>query len=160
MLSWKFSIPSPHSALLHTHSQFLALAFSCTGHIKFALPRCRSSQWWPTRPSSVTYAARNLSSGGYWLVHIVVPPIGLQTPLAPWVFSLAPLLGTVCSTQYMTVSKHFCICQALAYPHTKQLYQGPFSKILLVYEKVSGFSGWLWDGSLGVVVSGRAILSS
>ena len=22
---------------------------------------------------------------GYWLVHNVVPPIGLQTPLAPWV---------------------------------------------------------------------------
>jgi hypothetical protein len=30
---------------------------------------------------------------GYWLVHIVVPPIGLQTPSAPWVLSLAPQLG-------------------------------------------------------------------
>jgi hypothetical protein len=30
---------------------------------------------------------------GYWLVHNVVPPIGLQTPLAPWVLSLAPPLG-------------------------------------------------------------------
>jgi hypothetical protein len=28
---------------------------------------------------------------GYWLVHNVVPPIGLQIPLAPWVLSLAPL---------------------------------------------------------------------
>jgi hypothetical protein len=27
---------------------------------------------------------------GYWLVHIVVPPIGLQFPIAPWVISLAP----------------------------------------------------------------------
>jgi hypothetical protein len=27
---------------------------------------------------------------GYWLVHNVVPPIGLQFPLAPWVLSLAP----------------------------------------------------------------------
>jgi hypothetical protein len=27
--------------------------------------------------------------GGYWLVHMVVPPIGLQIPLAPWVLSLA-----------------------------------------------------------------------
>jgi hypothetical protein len=27
---------------------------------------------------------------GYWLVHIVLPPIGLQTPSAPWVLSLAP----------------------------------------------------------------------
>jgi hypothetical protein len=50
------------------------------GHIKFARPRCLSSQWWETRPSSATYAVRDKSSGGYWLVHIVVPPIGLQTP--------------------------------------------------------------------------------
>jgi hypothetical protein len=28
------------------------------------------------------------SSGGYWLVHIVVLPMGLQTPSAPWVLSL------------------------------------------------------------------------
>jgi hypothetical protein len=33
-----------------------------------------------TRPSSDTYAARDTSSGGYWLVHIAVPPIGLQIP--------------------------------------------------------------------------------
>jgi hypothetical protein len=46
-------------------------------------------QWWPTRPSSDTYEGRDTSSRGYWLVHIVVPPIGLQIPLAPWVFSLA-----------------------------------------------------------------------
>jgi hypothetical protein len=36
---------------------------------------------------------------GYWLVHIVVPPIGLQTPLASWVLSLAPSLGALCSIQ-------------------------------------------------------------
>jgi hypothetical protein len=34
---------------------------------------------------------------GYWLVHIVVPPIGLQIPLAPWVLSLAPPLGALWS---------------------------------------------------------------
>ena len=33
------------------------------GHIKFARPRGLSSQWWPTRPSSATYAARDTSSG-------------------------------------------------------------------------------------------------
>ena len=32
--------------------------------------------------------------GGYWLVNIV-PPIGLQNPLAPWVLSLAPSLDTI-----------------------------------------------------------------
>jgi hypothetical protein len=52
-----------------------------------------------TRPSSDSYTARNTSSGrgggGYWLVHIVVPPIGLKFPLAPWVLSLAPPLGAL-----------------------------------------------------------------
>ena len=32
---------------------------------------------------------------GYWLVHIVDPPIGLQFPLAPWILSLAPPLGAL-----------------------------------------------------------------
>jgi hypothetical protein len=32
---------------------------------------------------------------GYWLVRIVVPPIGLQTPLAPWVLSLVPSFGAL-----------------------------------------------------------------
>jgi hypothetical protein len=27
---------------------------------------------------------------GYWMVHIVVPPMGLQTPSAPWILSLIP----------------------------------------------------------------------
>jgi hypothetical protein len=53
---------------------------------------------------------------GYWLVHIVGPPMGLQTPSAPWVLSLAPSLGTLCSVQWIAVSIHFCICQALAEP--------------------------------------------
>jgi hypothetical protein len=34
------------------------------GHIEFARPRGLSSQWWQTRPSSATYAARDISSGG------------------------------------------------------------------------------------------------
>jgi hypothetical protein len=33
------------------------------GRRKFARPRGLSSQWWPTRPSSATYAARDRSSG-------------------------------------------------------------------------------------------------
>jgi hypothetical protein len=34
---------------------------------------------------------------GYWLVQNVVPPIGLQIPLASWVLSLAPPLGALWS---------------------------------------------------------------
>ena len=40
--------------------------------------------------------------------------MGLQTPSAPWVLSLAPPLGTLCSVQCLAVSIHLCICQALA----------------------------------------------
>jgi hypothetical protein len=32
--------------------------------------------------------------GGYWLVHIVVPPIGLQTPSAPWVGFSSSSIGS------------------------------------------------------------------
>ena len=99
-------------------------------HIKFAIPRGLSSQ-----------CSQRHKLWGYWLVHIVVLPIGLQTPSAPWVLSLAALLGAPCSIQQMTVSIHFCICQTLASPHKRQLYQGPFSKILLAYAIVSGFGG-------------------
>jgi hypothetical protein len=77
----------------------LAPAFPVLRHIKFAWPMGLSSHWWPTRPSSATYAARDTSFGRYWLVHIVVPPIGLQIPLAPWVLSLAPPLGALWSIQ-------------------------------------------------------------
>jgi hypothetical protein len=54
--------------------------------------------------TSATYATRDTAlvvvvGGGYWLVHIVVPPIGLQTPLGPWVLSLAPSLGVLYSIQ-------------------------------------------------------------
>jgi hypothetical protein len=72
-----------------------------------------------------------MSSGGYWLVHIVAPPIGLQTPSPPWGLSLALPLGTLCSGQWMTVSIHLCICQALAEPIRRQLYQAPVSNHLL-----------------------------
>jgi hypothetical protein len=68
-------------------------------HIKFARTMRLSFQWWPTSPTSDTYAAREMRSGGHWLVHYVVPPIGLQTPLAPWILSLAPPLGALWSIQ-------------------------------------------------------------
>ena len=97
---------------------------------------------------------------GYWLVHIVVPPMGLQTPSAPWVLSLAPSLGTLCSVQWMTVSIHFCICQALAEPLRRQLYQAPVSKHLLASTIVSGFGDCIWDGSPGGAVSGWPFLQS
>jgi hypothetical protein len=87
------------------------------------VPPCVFFDWW--------YSSKELWE--YWLVHIDVPPMGLQSPSAPWVLSLAPSLGTLSSVQWMTVSIHFCICQALAEPHRRQLYQAPVSKACWSY---------------------------
>ena len=86
MLSQKSPIPSPPLSYPPTPT-FWPWRSPVLEHIKFASPMGLSFHWWPTRPSSDTYAPRDTSSGGYWLVHIVVPPIGLQIPLAPWVSS-------------------------------------------------------------------------
>jgi hypothetical protein len=84
--------PPPH------HHQLTATSWPWRSpvlkHIKFARTMGLSFHWWLTRPSSDTYAARETSSGDYGLVHIVVLPIGLQTP---WVVSLAHPLGALCS---------------------------------------------------------------
>jgi hypothetical protein len=49
------------------------------------------------------------SSGDNWIVHIVVPPMGLQTPSALLVLSLVPSLGTLCSAQRAVLSIHLSI---------------------------------------------------
>ena len=85
--------------------------------------------------------------------HIAVPPMGLQTPSAPWVLSLAPSLGTLCSVQWMAVSIHFYICHALAEPLRRQLYQAPVSKLLLAFKIVSGFGGCLWMDLEDIILS-------
>jgi hypothetical protein len=64
MLSWKSPIPSPHPALQPTHSCFLALAFPCTRAYDLLKTKGLSSQCWPTRPSSATYATRDTALGG------------------------------------------------------------------------------------------------
>jgi hypothetical protein len=94
-----YPISPPTSPQSHPpHYHFLAITLPCTEAYKV----CKTK--WPlfslmaslfTRSSSDTYAARDTISGGYWLVHIVVPPIGLQIPLAHWVLSLAPPLGAL-----------------------------------------------------------------
>ena len=110
------------------------------------IPPCVLYGWW--------FSLWEPWGGEYWLVHIVVSPRGLQTPSAPWVFSLAPLLGTLCSIQWMVVNIHFCICQSLAEPLRRQPYQAPVSKHLLASIIMSGFDDCIWHGSPGGEVSG------
>jgi hypothetical protein len=76
-----------------------------------------------------------------------------QTPSAPWVLSLAHSLGTLSSVQWIAVSIHLCICQALTQPLRRELFQASDSNLLLASAIVSGFGGCLWDGSPGGAVS-------
>jgi hypothetical protein len=86
--------------------------------------------------------------------------MGLRTPSATWILSLAPSLGTMCSVQWMAVSTHFCICQALAEPFRRQQYQAPVSMLLLTSTVVSAIGGCIWDGFPGGTVSKWSFLQS
>ena len=92
------------------------------------------------------------------MVHTVVPHKGLQTTSAPWVLSLAPPLGTLCFVQWMAVSIHFCICQALADPLRRQLYQAPVSKHLSWHSPTQGHRDPQDQGSLLPLMSDKVIL--
>ena len=88
---------------------------------------------------------------GYWLVHIVVPLMGLQTPSTPYVLPLAPSFG-----ESVLSSMDGCepsLLYSLAETLRRQLYQVPVSKTLLESPPVSGFGDL--DGSPGGAVSGR-----
>ena len=97
---------------------------------------------------------------GVWLVDIVVLPMGLQTPSAPSVLSLTPPLGTLCSVQWLAVSIHLCICQPLAEPLRRQLYQAPVSIHLLASKIVPWLGNCIWGESPGGTVSGWPFLQS
>ena len=58
-------------------------------------------------------------------------------PSDPWVLSLAPILWSLCSVQWLAESTHLCICQVLAEPLRRQLNQASVSKHLLASTIVS-----------------------
>ena len=68
---------------------------------------------------------------GYWLVHIVVSPMGLQTPSPLWILSITLPLVTQCSVQWLGVSIYLCTCQVLAETLRRQPYQAPVIKTLV-----------------------------
>jgi hypothetical protein len=81
------SIPYP--------SHFLTLAFPCTGAYqiyKSKGPLCQL----------LIHMQLETRAPGYWLVHNVVPPIGLQIPLAPFSSSLigGPVINTIADCEH------------------------------------------------------------
>jgi hypothetical protein len=71
----------------------------------------------------------------------------LQSGSTPLDLSLTPLLGTPCSVQWLAVSIHLCICNALEGSLRRQPYQAPFSMHFLASTIVAGFGNWIWDES-------------
>jgi hypothetical protein len=63
MLSQKSPIPSPLPLPYSPTPTSWPCRSPVLGHIKFARPMGLSFHWWPTRPSSATYAARDTRSG-------------------------------------------------------------------------------------------------
>ena len=70
MLFWKFPIPTSTLLPYPLTPTSWPWQSPILGHIKFAIPRGLSFQWWQTRPSSATYAARNTSSGGVLVMYL------------------------------------------------------------------------------------------
>jgi hypothetical protein len=103
------------------------------------VPPCVFFDWW--------FSSKEL--WGYRLVHIVVLPMGLQTPSAPWVLSLDPSLG-------MIVSIYFCICQALTKALNRELYQAPVTRFICY----SVWVLWLFIGCPSGAVSGWSFFQS
>jgi hypothetical protein len=101
----------------HQPTYFLALAFPYTGASSLHRTKGLSFHWWlghpllhkrlePWVPPCVFFGwwFSPWELWGYWLVHIVVPPTGLQIPSAPCVLSLTPALRTLCSNGWLWAS--------------------------------------------------------
>ena len=87
------------------------------------------------------------------MVHIAVSPMGLQTPSASWVLSLAPLLGTLLSP------KDGCEHPLLYLSGTGKASQetaisGSCQQALVGIHNSFRFGDYIWDGIPGRVVSG------
>ena len=119
------------------------------------VPSCVLFDWWFS-PWELWGVGGKAGLGGWYCCL----PMGLQTSSAPSVLSLTPPLGTLCSVQWLTASIHFCICQALAEPLRRQLYQVPVSKHLPTSRIVSRFCVCIWDGFPEGAVSGWPFLQS
>jgi hypothetical protein len=136
---WGCSPNHPHTPASSPHSSTLGhRAFtgprvsppidSCLGHL---LLHIQLEPWVPPYVLFGWWFSSWELWGVFWLVYIVVLPMGLQTPSTLLVLSLTPPLGTPCSVQWLAVNIHLCICQALAEPLRKQLCQAPISKHFL-----------------------------
>jgi hypothetical protein len=97
--------PPIHAKFQHSHSPIL-------GHLAFTGPRI-----------SLPIDAQHGSPHVYFLVGGLIP----GSSGGFWLVDIGPQLGTPCSVQWLSASIwYLCICQALAEPLRRQLYQATY----------------------------------
>ena len=121
----KIPYPSSHCSP-NLPLPLLVLAFPYTGAYSLLKTKGLSSHWWPTRPSSATYAARDTSSGGILFSSYCCSSYRVADPFCSLgIFSSSFIRDPVfhpiddsrdCPTQgsisYTTIKpRHYCICQ-------------------------------------------------
>ena len=133
------SHPSSHSPTLW-HRAFIRLRASPLTDVPQVHPllHMRQEPWVPLCVLFVCWIGPR-EIWEYWLVHIVVLPMRLQTPLAPWVLSLAPPFGTLCSVQWLADSIHLCMSGTSRAPQETAI-SGSCQKALVGIHN----SVWVW----------------
>ena len=119
------------------------------------VPPCVLFGWW--------FSPWEFWEGTAWFILLFLL-WGCKPLQVPLVLSIIPPLGTplrtLCSVQWLAVSIHLCICQALAESLRRQPYQVLISKHFLAYTIVSEFGDCIWDKSPGGAVSGWPFFQS
>jgi hypothetical protein len=65
--------------------------------------------------------------------------IMLFFPSPPSLLSLTPLLGLLCSFQWLAANSCLCMCKVLSGPLRRQSYQAPFNMHFFESTIMSGF---------------------
>ena len=100
-----------------------------------------------------------VSSGGSgWLILLFF--LWVVNPFSSLSLVSSFFIRNPSSVQWLAASIHLCICQALAEPLRRQLYQIPVFKLLLASTIMPGFGDCIWDGSPGGAISGWPFLQS
>ena len=94
-----------------------------------------------------------VSSGGSgWLILLFF--LWVVNPFSSLSLVSSFFIRNPSSVQWVASSMKICICQALAEPLRREIYQAPLSKHFLASTLVSGFDVCIWDGFPGGSVSG------
>ena len=119
-------------------------------HLEPQVPPCVFFHWW----------FRSKKLRGYWLIHIDVPPMGLQNPFSSLGTFSRSFTGDLVLCPMDDCEHLLLYLSGTGRPLKRQLYPAPVSKLLWASSIISGFGGSLWDRSPSGAVSDWSFLQS